>query len=148
MFGANPFGWTYFGQSYPQQGTTLGPPFIASVTAVYTPTVRFVGEVDAPFIASLTSVYTPTVTILASVRVSQAAIEALEGGASKARISQLAVEVAKQRPTATSAGLSQLATEVVYRIPVETKVVLSQLVVEVLVPPAPFAHTRFWAQIL
>ena len=148
MFGANYLGQAYLGQAYPVQGTVIVPPFIASLTVVYTPTVRFEGEVDVPFIASLTSVYTPTVTILASVRVSQAAIEALEGGASKARLSQLAVEVAKQRPTATSAGLSQLATEVVYRIPVETKVVLSQLVVEVLVPPAPFAHTRFWAQIL
>ena len=83
-----------------------------------------------------------------SVRVSQAAIETLEKGASLARLSQLAVEVAKQRPTGASVGMTQLATEVIYRIPIETKAVLSQLVVEVLVPPAPFVHTRFWAQIL
>ena len=148
MLGANPFGSAYLGQSYPVQGAAVGAPFIASLTVVFPPTVRTAGEIDAPFIPSLTVVYPPTLEILTSARISQAAIEALEGGASNARISQLAIEALKQRPTNTTVGMSQLVTEVVIRMPIPTNVDLSQLVVEVLVPPAPFGHTRFWAQIL
>lgn len=59
MFGANPFGWPYFGQAY--AGTAVvRPGFIASVTQVYHPTLQ--GTLRPGFIASRTVVYAPSLT--------------------------------------------------------------------------------------
>ena len=62
MFGANPFGWPYFGQSYAAAASAAGEvdvPFIGSISAVYTPALSHADEIDVGFIASVAAVYTP-----------------------------------------------------------------------------------------
>lgn len=149
MPGENPLGWGYLGEGHPVQGAGIGAPFIPSTTIVYPPAVVPGDTVVAPFIPSLTVVYAPgSVSNASYARISQLALESLEAPLGQIRVSQLAVEVAKLRPTTASVALTQAVTEVAFQKPVLTLTDLSQLVVEVLVPPAPFVHTRFWAQIL
>ena len=130
MFGANPFGSAYLGQAYPVPAVAIGAPFIPSTTTVYIPIVRNAGEIDVDFIASSTVVYAPSgggVANASYARVSQLALEVLDGAAGNVLVSQEAIEVLKQRPVTTFVGVSQVA-------------------VEVLVPVA--RRARFWAQIV
>ena len=130
MLGANPFGWTYLGQAYPVQAAAVGPPFIASTTVVYPPSVRVAGQIDVPFIASATVVYPPSgggVVVVTHARVSQLALEVLDQAAPRVLVSQEAIEVLKQRPVTTFVGVSQVAVEVL--VPVQRR-------------------ARFWAQIV
>lgn len=93
MFGANPFGWPYFGQAFLSAGGS--------------------NEVDVPLISSVTVVYTPDV--VNPRRLSQEAAEVLRNASPHALLSQESLEILRANISG-AAGLSQVSAEVLRQV--------------------------------
>lgn len=88
MFGANPFGWAYFGQAFPAAPVGVSAPFLGNVVTVFDP------RVDAAY-------------------VSQVSLEVVEAANPSARVSQLSAEVVRDYTGSdVNAGVSQVSLEV------------------------------------
>lgn len=166
MLGSNAFGWAYLGQGFSGSSVTgLSPPFITSKTTFFAPRVMYGGEQDPPFIPSVTVVRAPAVRLsspqsfIASKTVvyvpahvginravvSQTAWEVLRSPPPRVRVSQLALEVLRERPP-ERAGMSQMTAEVLRDRPPQSRAFMSQITIEVLGAYPPPGKARFSAE--